>query len=584
MSDADGQTIFLTKNSASLDEIQHGWHDLKLRVGQLEAEKTVLEEQNKALRFLLERTIEHRQKSHNELVLVLAGLVSKLPINNVSPIVARLMEHNTAVNEMCAALVKGKPETVTFQPTVLKELDQTKRDLIAALKPAVEELIKLDTPLESDVLKALVTDPESFFSPKVVRSTRGFLKGQVPRERIVREFGEEALVFFNDLTTDPKLNPKPKPEEIMLGFKNEFEDLFKQNPSLVGSKREDLQKLYDRVQRSKAPGQTRVQKNVFLRISFILELLHYYENQNVEAPDVVFAQRLPAFIEQLVIANPQDGLDEKMIVQAETLLAFVIHPEHRMTIINNIGKGGGSTKTLKLVLKLRVEKLSDFEEVLPDFAKHIMSVQKPTAESLTAIVRMIHADYRRMVTRAIMDSDKVRKDEAETLGKIVAKELGLSGLDAPAKAAGTSNIEEERQLAWDGIKDLITSRSDPTTIAAAVRDRLHARYDADEVKQSWVTLTEADPISLIRVFCQLPYLPDGKTDPVARAVMETYVTRLMHPKYAPIYNKIANSLKNMFKANPNSPTLVNFMALVRWVDGDAANKLTADVGMLQPAH
>jgi hypothetical protein len=60
--------------------------------------------------------------------------------------------------------------------------------------------------------------------------------------------------------------------------------------------------------------------------------------------------------------------------------------------------------------------------------------------------------------------------------------------------------------------------------------------------------------------------------------METYVSRLMHEKYAATYTKVVNSLKNMHRANPNSPTLVNFLALVRWVDAEAAERLSADVG------
>ena len=134
-------------------------------------------------------------------------------------------------------------------------------------------------------------------------------------------------------------------------------------------------------------------------------------------------------------------------------------------------------------------------------------------------------------------------------------------------------------MAWEKIKEMIASRRDPTVVAGAVRERLHAKYDADEMKQSWVTLTEADPISLIRVFCHLPYLADGRTDPVARALMETYVTRLTHEKYAATYQKVISSLRNMFKANPASPTLQNFVALVRWLDPEAANKITADIGM-----
>jgi len=138
-------------------------------------------------------------------------------------------------------------------------------------------------------------------------------------------------------------------------------------------------------------------------------------------------------------------------------------------------------------------------------------------------------------------------------------------------------------MAWSKIKDLINQRNDPGAIAAAIRDRLHAKYDSDEMKQSWVTLTEADPISLIRIFCQLPYRGDGKTDPIAQPVMETYVTRLMHEKYAASYSKVVNSLKNMYKAKPDSPTLLNFIALVKWVSPESANKLQTDLGMAVPA-
>jgi hypothetical protein len=77
----------------------------------------------------------------------------------------------------------------------------------------------------------------------------------------------------------------------------------------------------------------------------------------------------------------------------------------------------------------------------------------------------------------------------------------------------------------------------------------------------------------------LPYLPDGSTDAIAPNVMETYVRRLTHEKYAATYNKVVNSLKNMCQANPSSPTLVNFLALIKWVDADAAKKLSAEVQM-----
>src|SRR5215831_14309832 len=156
---------------ASLDEIQKDWPELKLRVGQLEAEKQALEQENKSLRFLLERAIDHRQKSHNELVLILTNLVSKLPLNDLGAVIARLVEHNTNVSQYLAALIKGTVEAHLPAPTILKTLEQTKRDLLAALKPVIEDLIRLDTPLELEMLQSLLAQPELFFSPRVVRST-----------------------------------------------------------------------------------------------------------------------------------------------------------------------------------------------------------------------------------------------------------------------------------------------------------------------------------------------------------------------------------------------------------------------------
>jgi len=192
---------------------------------------------------------------------------------------------------------------------------------------------------------------------------------------------------------------------------------------------------------------------------------------------------------------------------------------------------------------------------------------------------MVRPDLQRVIVRAIMASERLRKEVAETLGRTIGQELGLTGLEAELKVAATLSLESERQIAWEKIKGLLSSRSEPGDIAAAIRDRLHARYDAEEAKQSWLTLAEAEPLSFIRVFCQLPYLADGRTDPVARAVMETYVTRLTHEKYAATYHKVVNSLRNMFKANAQSPTLLNFIALVKWLDAAAAQKLGADLGM-----
>ncbi len=577
------------RSLTSADEIQSGWHELKLRVAQLEAERAALEQDCKALRALIERVIEHRQKSHGELVLLLSGLVSKLPINDVGLIVSKLVEHNTHVNEVCAALARGKADAPLPQPSVLIALDQVKRDLAAAVKPAVEELIQLDPSLEKALLASLIAQPEQFFLPAMVRANRCFIKGQLPRERVLREFGEAALIFFNDLTTDPKLNPRPKPDEIVLAFKSDFESLFQQNPTLLPESREALFALYQRIQRTKSPNdqQGRAQKNVFLRLSFILELLHYYENQSTESPEGVFAQRLPVLIEQLAVTSSTELFDEKLLVQAESLLAYILALDYRLMVVNNIGKAGGLGKTLRYVLRLRAEKSPEqnpliLSEVIPDFVKHLIPPppqKPPPPAALTAILRLIQPEAQRLVARGIMASDRMRREEAEALGRTLGQELKLTKLEGEVKVAATLAPEVERQLAWDKVKDLIERRADPAVIASAIRDRLHAHYDADEVKQSWVILLEADVISLIRIFCQLPYLADGSSDPIARAVMETYVTRLTHQKYAATYGKVINSLRNMFKAKPDSPTLLNFVSLVKWVDAEAAHKLCADIGL-----
>jgi len=564
------------------------WHELELRVAQLEADRGVLEQEIKALRQLLERVIEHRQKSHGELVLLLTTLVSKLPLTDIGGLVGRLVEHNSSVSQYLASLAKGTAELdVLPQPTALATLDHTKRDLAAAIKPLVEELLRLEIPLEKGLLEALPEQPELFFSPRMLRACRCFVKGCLPKERIVREFGEAALPCFNDLTTDPKLNPRPKPDEIVLGFKSDFETLVQQVEGLTPEKREGLLKLYRSVQSAKTTCERALaQRNAFCRLSFIVELWHYYEHQTTEAPDVVFAQRLPGLVEQLVLPGAEERLDENLIAQAETLLAYVINPDHRLMVINNIGKGGGAARTLRYVLRLRAEKLpeTDLDHSLAEFARHLIPAQgPPKAEAIAAVLKLLKPPMQQAVLRALRACDRLRKDVALSLAKAVAAALGLPEVAPEAQTAVAEPPEMERKRVWAGIKDMITRRAPPATIAASIRDRLNAKYNADEVRESWIVLTEADPMLLIRIICHLPYLANGKTDPIARPVIETYVTRLLHEKYAATYQKVLRSRKSMYAAKPDSPTLLTFTALVKWASPEAAQKLCADIGMPVPA-
>ena len=563
----------------SVEKIQRDWLNLTLQMAQAETERTALAADNKALRALLERVIEHRQKSHGELVNLLTTLVSKLPLNDIGVIVARLMEHNQHVTEACASLVKGRLEDNVLQPALLKNLDRTKRELTEAFQPEVETLLKLDAPFEPGVLQSLLAKPDNFFTPAVARANRAFVKGQVPRERVVKEFGAEALVFFKDVTTDVKFNPRPKPEEIMLVFKPEFAELLAQQPN--AGHRKELEALHRQIRQNRENCEvSRAQKTAFVRLSFFLELLHYYENQATESPDVVFAQRLPPLIEQLVLTGEGDALDEKKLVAAEALLALIIGADHRKAVINNMGKAGGLARTLRYTLAFRAEKLTEMDPLTLECVKHLIPRnQPPTPAALAAAVKLFNPHMQQSFIRAIAATDRLRKEDAEKLGKAVAAELGLKEMLDRWNEQSTLTPERERELAWNHIKDLIGTRATPNEIIATVRKRLHGRYDADEVKACWLVLTEADPMIFVRVFCLFPYLPDGQADPLARPILETFVTRLTHEKYAPVYAKTVHALKNLFKVKADSPALVNFIALVRWVDADAAGKISKDVGM-----
>jgi hypothetical protein len=563
----DSSTLFLKKD-------QNAEMDLRSKVAILEAGQEGMEKEIKTLRLLLERTIEHRQKSHSDLVLILAGLVSKLPINDIGFTVAKLVEHNSQVSEILTTLIKGKADESLPQPASLKLFEQTQQELAAAIKPAVAELLALDVPLEPDALTSLNSDPEFFFTPRMVRANRCFVKGQLPRERIVKEFGEEALIFFNDLTTDPKLNPRPKTEDILLGFKPDFEALLQQQPALIPEKREALKKLHQQVQQSRSATETaRAQKRAFARLSFILELLHYYKNRNTEASESLYAQLLPVLVEHMVVTG-SSGLDEKLIVSAEGLLAFIINQDHRQMVVNNIGKSGGLAGSLKYVLRFRMENQPG--SLIQEFIKHLVPAQK-AAPALAVILRLIRPEMQRAFVQSIKSTDRLPRPEAEALSKALQTELGLADMELEAKALTTIPPEMERKIAWDNIKELITKRADSADIAAAIRDRLHHKYDADELKQSWIVLIEADVMTLIKTFCQIPYLPDGTNDPIARNVIETYAIRLMHEKYAPTYQKVVNSLKSMLKANPGNAVPFNFVALIKWVEPEAAKKLSEDV-------
>jgi len=569
------------------NDLQREWPEVRLRLEQLTSRCTVLEEEVRSLRRLLERVIEHRQKSHGELVLLLTGLVSKLPIQDVGTFVSRLVEHNTHVSDILTALGKGQADAEMARPPLLEALEETKNRLREAAREAVRELMRLETPLEHEMLQALVEEPERFFTPTVVRATRCFVKGQVPRERIVRQFGEAALFCFQDMTTDPKLNPRPKPEEIALAFRPDAEELLSRDETLSAEQKTGLLDLLRRIRQSRGESPDALaQREAFTRLSFILDLLHFYENQSTEPVDVVFAQRLPALLEQVVFARPDTVLSEESIKKAESLLALVLSPEHRLMIINNVGKGGGRARTLKFVLRLRAPESTDLDVVVLDFVRHLVPSggrSTPAVSDWLPILRLVPVERQKKVLHALMGSERLPKEKARALATELAQALGLPVTELQAPPA-TLPPEVERERAWEQIQNQMLHHAEPREVAAAIRERLHAHYDADELRQSWLALSAVDPMTFIRVCSALPYGPDGKTDPIAHPALQSYVTRLMHEKYASVYQRVLNSLRQIYRLKPDSPTLHNFLAVVRWVDPAAAARLTADIGLpAQPA-
>jgi hypothetical protein len=168
-----------------------------------------------------------------------------------------------------------------------------------------------------------------------------------------------------------------------------------------------LSALHERIQRSRSnTDAARAQRNAYHRVSFLLELLHYYENQATEAPDVIFALRLPVLVEQLVVVHGQEHLEEKWILQAEGLLAFIINPDHRLMVINNVGKSGGVARLLKFILRLRVEKLTEENEVIHEFVRALIpptNQPPPSVKSLAEVLRLLgREDRQKLVARGIM--------------------------------------------------------------------------------------------------------------------------------------------------------------------------------------
>jgi len=152
-------------------------------------------------------------------------------------------------------------------------------------------------------------------------------------------------------------------------------------------------------------------------VSLLLELLHYYENQNTEAPDAVFASGCRPH-RAVGAQRPQDKLDERLITQAEGLLAYVITPEHRQWWLTTWAKPAEPRRASIRHASARGKVLASDPDT--SFAISSNTSSRPEsapARSLVPVLSLIPADMQLLVIVGIMDCDRIRKPEAEALAK-----------------------------------------------------------------------------------------------------------------------------------------------------------------------
>ncbi len=148
--------------------------------------------------------------------------------------------------------------------------------------------------------------------------------------------------------------------------------------------------------------------------------------------DVVFAQRLPGAIEQLVLGGSSEELDLKLIERAGRLLGCIINPGHRQMVINNINKGGGIRRLLKYVLRLQTPKASDLDETVPEFIKALVPNRAvpPKAHDLqTAAIQLIDETMRKTVLRALMPTDRINRNDSGLTGESYGFRAGRGRLE-----------------------------------------------------------------------------------------------------------------------------------------------------------
>ena len=310
-----------------------------------------------------------------------------------------------------------------------------------------------------------------------------------------------------------------------------------------------------------------------------MELLHYYENQSTESPDVVFAQRLPPLVEQLVVTGENDTLDEKFIKQAEELLSHIISARTRQAVVNNFGKAGGASRTLRFILTFRSAIFTEHDPVTADFVKHLLAGQKnPAPGPIVTVLRFLNAEAQKVVVRAILNSERLGREDSERLARELIKEFWVCRSCQPAEWRAASlrqNTHESLGHHQGTHRPSRFAKRNHQAPSANSSTPSTTPTKSNKAGSSW-----PNPIrcrsSVYSACCLI--CPTARPI-LLRGLFRDVSSRLTHEKYATTYTKVVNALKNLHKVKADSPALLNFIALVRWVDPTSADKLVHDIGM-----
>jgi len=211
------------------------------------------------------------------------------------------------------------------QPTVLKNRTNQTRFSLPPSSLAVEELIRLETPLEKRDLQSLVEQPDAFFFRRESSAPTMLRQRANPPRRVGAGIWRQALVFFNDMSTDAKAEPNPSRGDRLI-FKMISRRCSNKIPRSCPITRA-TDGVVSACQQSKAQPSMPARKSSRSPDSPSSSNCSIsYQNQSTEAPTCCLRNGCPRWSSNWFLGSGQDTLDEKLIGEAERAAGFCREP------------------------------------------------------------------------------------------------------------------------------------------------------------------------------------------------------------------------------------------------------------------